>query len=66
LLQTRPCRCVWIRVRDDHTENMEEALIESVEKATIGGGMPFKEAIIGIWLCDKPADKNLKKGMLGR
>ena len=45
---------------------MEEALIESVEKATIGGGMPFKEAIIGLWLCDKPADKSLKKGMLGR
>lgn len=35
-------------------------------KATIDGGMTFKEAIFGIWLCDKPADKNLKKGMLGK
>jgi hypothetical protein len=34
-------------------------------KSTIDGGMPFKEAIVGIWLGDKPADKNLKKGMLG-
>lgn len=34
-------------------------------KATIDGGMPFKKAIFGIWLGEKPADSNLKKGMLG-
>ena len=34
--------------------------------ATIDGGMTFKEAVFGIWLSDKPADKNLKKGMLGK
>ena len=34
-------------------------------KATITGGMPFKQAIFGIWLGNTPADKNLKKGMLG-
>ena len=33
---------------------------------TIDGGMTFKEAVFGIWLGDKPADKNLKKGMLGK
>jgi hypothetical protein len=33
---------------------------------TIDGGMPFKQAIFGIWLGDKPADKNLKSGMLGK
>lgn len=32
---------------------------------TIDGGMEFKQAVFGIWLSDKPADKNLKKGMLG-
>ena len=35
-------------------------------KATVDGGMPFKKAIFGIWLGDVPADKNLKKGMLGK
>lgn len=28
-------------------------------------GADFKEAVFGIWLCDKPADKGLKKKMLG-
>ncbi|MGM0453114.1 MAG: chalcone isomerase family protein [Thermodesulfobacteriota bacterium] len=27
-------------------------------------GLDFKEAMFGIWLCDKPADKGLKKAML--
>lgn len=34
------------------------------KKGTISG-MKFKEALFGIWLSDKPADKKLKKGMLG-
>lgn len=29
-------------------------------------GFDFKKALIGIWLADKPADKDLKKAMLGR
>ena len=29
-------------------------------------GVDFKRALYGIWLGDKPADKNLKKGMLNR
>ena len=28
-------------------------------------GMPFKRALFGIWLSNKPADKKLKSGMLG-
>ena len=29
-------------------------------------GFEFKKALFGIWLCDKPADKKLKKAMLGK
>jgi len=29
-------------------------------------GMPFKKALFGIWLCDKPADGDLKDAMLGK
>ena len=29
-------------------------------------GIEFKKALFGIWLGEKPADKNLKKGMLGK
>jgi len=34
-----------------------------VLKGTIKG-LAFKKALFGIWLCDSPADKYLKKGML--
>lgn len=29
-------------------------------------GLPFKQALFGIWLANKPADKNLKAGMLDK
>ncbi|MGM0665531.1 MAG: chalcone isomerase family protein [Thermodesulfobacteriota bacterium] len=29
-------------------------------------GLDFKQALFGIWLGEKPADKSLKKGMLGQ
>lgn len=29
-------------------------------------GLPFKKAVFAIWLGEKPADKSLKKGMLGK
>lgn len=29
-------------------------------------GLAFKTALFGIWLCDKPADANLKANMLGK
>lgn len=28
-------------------------------------GLPFKRALFGIWLCDRPADANLKQALLG-
>lgn len=34
-------------------------------KGTIEPSIAFKRALFGIWLCDIPADENLKKGMLG-
>ena len=35
-------------------------------KKGIIDGHDFKKALFGIWLCDKPADKDLKEGMLGK
>ena len=32
---------------------------------TIIPGMDFKTALFGIWLCEKPADRELKEKMLG-
>lgn len=29
-------------------------------------GLDFKKALFGIWLCDKPADQDLKDAMLGK
>ena len=29
-------------------------------------GLDFKKALFGVWLCDEPADANLKKKMLGK
>jgi len=29
-------------------------------------GLDFKKALFGIWLCDKPADDDLKEAMLGK
>ncbi|MCU4188223.1 chalcone isomerase family protein [Flavobacterium sp. HXWNR29] len=36
-----------------------------VKKGTIEGH-DFKKALFGIWLCDKPADADLKSAMLGK
>lgn len=33
-------------------------------KTTISG-LPFKQALFGIWLCEKPAQESLKQQMLG-
>jgi hypothetical protein len=39
-------------------------IINGKESGTIKG-LAFKKALFGIWLCDKPADEDLKEGMLG-
>ena len=36
------------------------------ESRSIIKGFPFKKAMFGIWLSDKPAQKSLKKKMLGK
>ncbi|ETR72606.1 MAG: hypothetical protein OMM_01594 [Candidatus Magnetoglobus multicellularis str. Araruama] len=41
------------------------ALKNGKEKGLIKG-LPFKKALFGIWLCDSPADKYLKRSMLGQ
>ncbi|MCB1044576.1 MAG: chalcone isomerase family protein [Acidobacteria bacterium] len=38
-------------------------LVNGVSKGTVEG-LEFKQAVFGIWLCDKPADSGLKEGML--
>jgi len=34
-------------------------------QATIDGGLPFKRALFGIWLSEKPAQESLKQALLG-
>ena len=48
--------------------NPEEGVVvykNGTKKGSIEGH-DFKKAMFGIWLCDKPADKDLKKEMLGK
>ncbi|OIQ31092.1 MAG: hypothetical protein BM564_01120 [Bacteroidetes bacterium MedPE-SWsnd-G2] len=45
--------------------NKGTEVIKNGISAIIIPGLDFKQALFGIWLCDKPADKNLKKGLLG-
>jgi hypothetical protein len=40
--------------------------MKGAKKGTIIQGVDFKKALFSIWLGDQPADKNLKKGMLGK
>ncbi len=40
-------------------------LKNKLKQATIKG-LDFKRALWGIWLCDDPADDDLKEGMLGK
>ena len=35
-------------------------------KSAVIGGLEFKKALFGIWLCDKPAQADLKALMLGK
>ena len=36
------------------------------EKRTTIEGLDFKKAVMGIWLCDEPAQESLKEKMLGK
>ena len=46
--------------------NGETAVYKNGAKKGSIPGLAFKKALFGIWLGKKPADKNLKKGMLGK
>jgi len=37
-----------------------------INRATIDCGLPFKRALFGIWISDRPVQTNLKHGMLDR
>lgn len=45
--------------------NKGTEIIKNSTLAIVIPGLEFKQALFGIWLCSKPADKNLKKGLLG-
>jgi hypothetical protein len=40
-------------------------VLKNNESRSIIKGLPFKKAMFGIWFSDKPAQKSLKKAMLG-
>ncbi|HPQ40222.1 MAG TPA: chalcone isomerase family protein [bacterium] len=40
-----------------------EVIVKGDSRAVIPG-LPFKQALFGIWLCDEPADDDLKEGLL--
>jgi hypothetical protein len=41
------------------------SLMKNDEELVTISGLDFKKALFGVWLCDQPADANLKKKMLG-
>ncbi len=41
-------------------------VIKNGKAKTTIKGVDFKNAAFGIWLCDEPADEDLKEGMLGK
>ncbi|MBZ2169880.1 MULTISPECIES: chalcone isomerase family protein [Marinobacter] len=41
-------------------------VLKNGQKRDTVGGLEFKKALFGIWLSDKPAQKDLKKAMLGQ
>lgn len=40
-------------------------VVKNGERKGKVGGLEFKQALFGIWLSNRPADSNLKKGLLG-
>ncbi len=43
----------------------ETVVSKNGKKLKTISGYDFKKALFGIWLCDEPADEDLKEGMLG-
>jgi hypothetical protein len=42
------------------------SIIRNGKLSAIIPGLDFKKALFGIWLCDNPADKDLKSQLLGK
>lgn len=40
-------------------------IIKNNKQAALIGGLAFKKGLFGIWLCNDPADEDLKEGLLG-
>ncbi len=53
------------RFRFDYVPGIGTRAYKNEKLLTTIPGLDFKEGLFGIWLGDKPADKNLKKGMIG-
>jgi hypothetical protein len=48
-----------------YTKTGGTSVSKNGKKVTSISGYEFKKALFGIWLCDEPADEDLKEGMLG-
>ncbi|MGE0566896.1 MAG: chalcone isomerase family protein [Bacteroidia bacterium] len=49
-----------------YEEKVGTVIYKNGVKKDVIAGLGFKKALFGIWFCDKPADSNLKKKMLGQ
>ena len=50
--------------RFSYVEGKGTYIFKNNEELSLIAGKDFKSALFGIWLCNKPADKNLKKDIL--
>lgn len=48
-----------------YTKAEGSVVVKNGKKIKSIEGIDFKRALFGIWLCDEPADEDLKEGMLG-
>ena len=48
-----------------YTKGGGTTVLKNGKKVVTIPGYEFKKALFGIWLCDEPADEDLKEGMLG-
>jgi hypothetical protein len=48
-----------------YTPGKGTEVLKNKQSLKVIAGLPFKKALFGIWLCDKPAQESLKQAMLG-
>ena len=49
-----------------YVKNVGTKVYKNSKLKAVIAGIPFKQALFGIWLCEKPAQASLKKEMLGQ